>query len=75
MNAVFFVSGESIPQRIPISPPTTSTLTEAFPWLASAGSATTNAASLGDEFALFAEEASEWAELTTAAALETWPDE
>jgi len=31
--------------------------------------------SLGEQFAQFAEEASDWAELTRAAAAETWPDE
>lgn len=31
--------------------------------------------SLGEQFAQFADEASDWAELTRAAAVETWPDE
>jgi hypothetical protein len=31
--------------------------------------------SLGEEFAIFADEASAWAELTLSAAFETWPDE
>ena len=30
---------------------------------------------LGDEFAAFADEASEWAELTLAAVFKTWPDD
>jgi hypothetical protein len=29
---------------------------------------------LGEQFAEFAEEAGEWAEVTRAAAYETWPD-
>lgn len=52
------------------------TLPERFPWLSAFSSGPARSpATLGDEFALFAEEASEWAELTLAAGLEGWPDD
>lgn len=75
MNAVLYVSGQSTPQQMPVSTPVVSTLTETFPWLSSATSSGTHTDSLGDEFAMFAAEASEWEELAREAVFESWPDE
>ena len=52
-------------------------LPKTFPWLAAASSSPVRSspAPLGEEFALFADEADEWANLTFAAALEDWPDD
>jgi hypothetical protein len=62
--------------RSTISMPVATTLTSAFPWLVSASSSEQlRPSSLGEEFAVFADEASAWAELTLSAAFETWPDE
>ena len=67
-----YVSGGSAPQ--PVAPmPYASTLAEVFPWRTN--SIVPAAPSIGDEFALFADEALEWAEITLSAALEDWPDE
>ena len=53
-------------------------LPERFPWLqqqASSPGAAAASDDLGDEFALFAEDVLEWAELSLAAGLEGWPDD
>lgn len=52
-------------------------LPERFPWLASVSSSPVRRtdASLDREFALYAEEAREWADLALSAALENWPDD
>lgn len=75
MNAWLYVSGESIPQRMTVGLPAASTLTETFPWLTPASTAGDGPDPLEEQFANFAAEASEWAELTLGAAFETWPDE
>ena len=58
--------------------PSVDTLPERFPWLqqqiSSPGSALPPG-DLGDELALFADEVLEWAELSLAAGLESWPDD
>jgi hypothetical protein len=74
-EAAVFTSAANAPSTI--SMPVTTTLTSVFPWLVSASSTSGGArsSSLAEEFAIFADEASDWAELTLSAALETWPDE
>jgi hypothetical protein len=71
MTQKMYVSGESTPQRLAVPLPAVATLAEVFPWRATSSSTP----SLADEFAMFAAEALEWAELTLPTALEGWPDD
>ncbi len=73
MTQKMYVSGESTPQRIAVPESVVAPLAQVFPWLAPTGGGL--ATSIGDELALFAAEALEWAELTLPTALEGWPDE
>jgi hypothetical protein len=51
-------------------------LPKTFPWLVAVSSGIVRGTlPLGDEFAIFADEAREWADLTFAAGLESWPDD
>lgn len=55
---------------------TDTTLTRTFPWLSTSTSIPASPViPLRDEFAVFAEEILEWAELSHAAGLECWPDD
>lgn len=68
-----YVSSQTSQRQVVALPlPTPAPLTKVFPWLATAGSAPR---SLDDEFAMFADEASEWASATLTAVLESWPDD
>ena len=75
-TAVMFTAAANA--RSTVTLPVTSAdtaLTKVFPWLPAASSAPASPMrSIGDEFALFAEEAREWADATMEAALENWPD-
>jgi hypothetical protein len=71
MTQKMYVSGESTPQRLAVPAPVVAPLAQVFPWLAPRSPAP----AIGDEFAMFAAEALEWAELTLPTALEGWPDE
>jgi hypothetical protein len=71
MTTRMYVSGESLPQRVAIPETSAASLAEVFPWLAASSQPT----SIGDEFALFADDALEWAELTLPAVLELWQED
>jgi hypothetical protein len=64
--------GSQISQQHVALPLANAPLTQVFPWLAASGS---RDLSIVNEFAVFAEEALAWAELTLPSALEGWPDE
>jgi hypothetical protein len=66
-----FVSSQASQQQATFPLAAVAPLAQTFPWLAPGGTPP----SIGDEFAMFAAEALEWAELTLPTALEGWPDD
>jgi mRNA interferase MazF len=46
-----------------------------FPWLSASSPVPVRLSVICDEFAMFADEVLEWAELTLASGLEDWPDD
>jgi hypothetical protein len=71
MNTRMYVSAEGLPQSVVIPEPSPASLVEVFPWTAAVGQPT----SIADEFAEFAADALEWAELTLPAAFEIWTED
>jgi len=71
MRQQMYVGSQTSQQAIAVPVPAVSPLSQVFPWLAASGS---RELSVGDELALFADEALAWAELTLPTALEGWPD-
>lgn len=70
MNAYLYVSGEGTTQSMAMPLPAQQQLAQVFTWLP----ANTATRSLADEFAEFAKESLEWAELVSSSVLEIWPD-
>jgi hypothetical protein len=72
--AVFTSVSARSTAAVPIAP-ADAALPQRFPWLLTSSSGQSRQPSVAHEFAIFAEEAREWAALAFPAGIEAWPDD